>query len=85
MITDTALAPILRDAAEGEIVVTGTLLPGLSGEQLHWVVMENVTTDEGEQRVTLHGYFYDIFVVSKVVFVHPERNQLQWGRTEVSR
>jgi hypothetical protein len=84
VISNDALAPLLRDAGEGEIIVAGTLLPGLGNEQIHWVVIENVSAAD-ERRITLHAYLHDIFIVSKVVFVHKRNNGINWGVTGVQK
>ena len=83
MISDAQLAPILRGAGEGEIILAGRLLPGLTPEEIAWVVMENVKDKRGRHRVTLHAYFKDVFVVSKVVTVAPQADKLTWGATKV--
>lgn len=83
MISDAQLAPLLRAAGEGEIILAGALLPGLSDEQIAWVVMENVKDKRGRHRLTLHAYYHDVFVVSKVVTVAPEADKLTWGATGV--
>ncbi len=82
MIADNQLAPILREAAEGEMIMAGTLLKGLSDEEIAWVVIENVI--EGKwHRVTLHAYWHDIFVVSKVVRVGTSvGGGIEWGVTK---
>lgn len=85
MISNDALIPLLRDAGEGEIVLAGTLLKGLSAEQIAWVVMENYKDDQGT-RITLHAYWHDIFIVSKIVWIHtgPSGNEtLSWGASHV--
>jgi hypothetical protein len=84
VIKDTALGKLIRDAGEGELILAGTLLPGLDDEQIAWVVMENVSAAD-ERRITLHAYVYDIFVVSKVVYVHKKNFSVRWGATEVKR
>lgn len=84
MISDRSLGTLIRDAGEGELILAGNLLPGLDDEQIAWVVMENVSAAD-ERRITLHAYVYDIFVVSKVVYVHKKNFSVRWGATEVKR
>lgn len=83
MITDKALIPILRDAGEGEIILAGHLLAGLSEEQIAWVVQENHQRVDKAHRITLHGYWHDVFIVSKVCVVYKDR--IEWGNTEVTQ
>lgn len=79
MISDSALAPILQAAGEGEMVMAGKLLKGISAEDIAWVVIESVPM-HSVTRVTLHAYWHDIFVVSKVVTI--QDNTLIWGATK---
>lgn len=81
MITDAALAPVLLTAGEGEMIMRGTILKGLSDELIAWVVIESVTSDDST-RITLHAYWHDIFIVSKVVTVIHKGNILKWGVTK---
>ena len=81
MITDSALAAVFSTLEEGEMIMAGTLLKGLSTEEIAWVVIETVDTDEGA-RITLHAYWHDIFVVSKVVTINPDDAKLTWGVTK---
>jgi hypothetical protein len=82
MITDKALLPLLISAKEGDIILAGTLLRGISDEQIAWRVIE-VAQLHNRTRVTLHAYWHDIFIVSKVVSV-TDGNNLQWGVTKTS-
>lgn len=83
MIKDSTLAPLLRAAGEGEIILAGDFLPGLAKEQIAWVVIENVKDKRGRHRITLHAYFKDVFIVSKVVTVAREADKLTWGASKV--
>jgi hypothetical protein len=82
MIPNNELIPVLREAAEGEMIMAGTLLKGVSDEEIAWVVIE--TVPEGSwHRVTLHAYWHDIFVVSKVVQVSAiVGGGIKWGTTK---
>ena len=79
MISDEALIPILADAQEGDMFTAGGLLEGLSNEKIAWVVIESVHL-HNKTRVTLHAYWHDIFVISKVVSVI-NGTELHWGAT----
>jgi hypothetical protein len=61
--------------------MAGTLLKGLSDEKIAWVVIENVP-DGACNRITLHAYWHNIFVVSKVVRVMAG-TEIFWGVTEI--
>ena len=61
------------------MIMAGTILKGLTTEEIAWVVLEAADVDEG-RRFTLHGYWHDIFVVSKVVTLAPD-DTLIWGRS----
>jgi len=76
VITNEELAPILRDINEGEVILAGKLLRGISQEEIAWQVIEKVNS-EGGMRVTLHAYWHDVFIVSKVVTVYPD-DTLVW-------
>lgn len=80
MISDTALIPILADAQEGDMFTAGKLLGGLSNENIAWVVIETVH-QHNKTRITLHAYWHDIFVISKVVNLI-DGTQLHWGATK---
>ena len=80
MISDTALIPILSDAQEGDMFTTGKLLGGLSDEKIAWVVIESVHL-HNKTRITLHAYWHDIFVISKVVSII-DGTKLHWGATK---
>ncbi len=80
MILDKDLAPVLRASAEGEMIMAGQILKGLSTEEIAWVVVENVY-DHGAQRITMHAYWHNIFMVSKVVKVNAD-DTLTWGATK---
>lgn len=80
MISDDALIPILTDAQEGDMFTAGKLLGGLSNENIAWVVIETVH-QHNAVRVTLHAYWHDIFVISKVVKVI-NGTELFWGATK---
>jgi len=79
MISDAELAKVLRDTGQGEMIMAGTILKGLSKEQIAWVVLEVVEIRD-IARYTLHAYWHDIFVVSKVVSLTKEGN-LIWGKS----
>lgn len=81
MITDDALIPILADTKEGDMFMAGTLLRGLSSEKIAWQVIESVHM-HNKTRITLHAYWHDIFVISKVVSII-DGTQLHWGTTRV--
>jgi len=80
MISDTALIPILADISEGDMFTAGTLLGGLSNEKIAWQVIE-VVHQHNKSRFTLHAYWHDIFVISKVVNLI-DGTQLHWGATK---
>jgi len=80
MIRDEELLPLLVDAKEGDMITAGKLLSGLSDENIAWVVIESVHL-HNKTRVTLHAYWHDIFVVSKVVSVI-DGTKLHWGATK---
>lgn len=80
MIRDEELIPLLVGATEGDMITAGTLLKGLSDERIAWVVIEVVHL-HNKTRVTLHAYWHDIFVVSKVVSVI-DGTQIHWGATK---
>lgn len=79
MIKDKELAKVLRNIGQGEMIMAGTILKGLSKEEIAWVVLEAAEVSEGI-RFTLHGYWHDIFVVSKVVVLCLD-DTLIWGKT----
>ncbi len=79
-ISDTELAKVLRNTGQGEMLMAGNILKGLNKEEIAWVVLEAVEVDK-DTRFTLHAYWHDIFVVSKVVTLTPD-NTLEWGRTK---
>jgi len=81
MITNAELAPALRLADEGSILLAGKLLQGISQEEIAWQVIEKVGS-EGGMRITLHAYWHDVFIVSKVVTVYPD-DTLVWGVTKI--
>ena len=82
MISDSELFDALLDANEGEMIMAGTLLKGLSTEEIAWVVMETIVgVPGGGVRVTLHAYWHSVFVVSKVVTLRG--STLIWGVTTV--
>jgi hypothetical protein len=79
LISTDALLPILLNTKEGDMFTAGTLLKGLSDETIAWVVIEQVYEDDTASiRITLHAYWHDIFVASKVVRILNE-TELQWG------
>ena len=80
MIRDEELIPLLVDAQEGDMLTAGKLLGGLSDENIAWVVIETVP-QHNAVRVTLHAYWHDIFVISKVVKVI-NGTELFWGATK---
>lgn len=79
MISDKELAQVLNDTGQGEMIMTGTILKGISNEEIAWVVLEAADVPAGK-RFTLHAYWHDIFVVSKVVTLTPE-DTLVWGKS----
>ena len=79
MIKDSELAQVLRDIGQGEMIMVGRILKGLTTEEIAWVVLEAVDVDEGI-RFTLHAYWHDIFVVSKVVVLTPD-DTLIWRKS----
>lgn len=79
MIKDKELAKVLRNIGQGEMIMAGTILKGLSKEEIAWVVLEVAEVPTGI-RFTLHGYWHDIFVVSKVMTLTPE-DTLIWGKS----
>ncbi len=83
MITDKAAATLLLDSGEGDILLVGQLLKGISDENIAWQIIEKltITTKREGVRITLHAYWHDIFIVSKVVTVNPD-NTLKWGVTK---
>lgn len=82
MISNKDLAPILRQAVEGEILMAGTLLKGISNEEVAWMVIETVHSGEW-LRVTLHAYWHNIFMVSKVVRINTITDDIEWGASGV--
>ena len=80
MIKDEELIPLLVDAKEGDMITAGKILRGVSDENIAWLVIEVVHMHH-QTRVTLHAYWHDIFVVSKVVNVIKGRH-LHWGATK---
>ena len=80
MITDDALIPVLSKMGEGDMFVAGTLLGGLTDEKIAWQVIE-VVHRHNSSRFTLHAYWHDIFVISKVVNLI-DGTQLHWGATK---
>ena len=80
MIRDQDLHPVLQESAEGEMIMAGTLLQGVSGEEVAWVVVENHRREDGN-RVTLHAYWHNIFMVSKIVCANDD-GTLTWGVTK---
>ncbi len=80
MITDKALAEILRTTDEGEMILAGKLLRGVSDEDIAWVVIEKVQQAD-RLRITLHAYWHDVFVVSKVLKITPD-DSIVWGVTK---
>ena len=79
MIKDSELAQVLRDTGIGEMIMVGRILKGLTTEEIAWVVLEAAKVKEGI-RFTLHGYWHDIFVVSKVVILTPD-DKLIWRKS----
>jgi hypothetical protein len=80
MIRDEELIPLLVDAEEGYMITAGKILKGLSDENIAWLVIEAVHL-HNKTRVTLHAYWHDIFVVSKVVNVI-NGTHIHWGATK---
>ena len=81
MILDNDLVPVLQSSAEGEMIMAGQILKGLSDEEIAWVVVESVES-EGKDRITLHAYWHNVFMVSKIVQVDIETGALTWGVTK---
>ena len=79
MIKNKELLPILVASDEGDIFLAGPLLKGLSEELMAWKVIENYAGPNGQRRITLHGYWHDIFVVSKVVQINTNTGSMTWG------
>lgn len=79
MISNKKLAEVLLETGVGEMIMTGTILKGLSNEDIAWVVLEAAEVTAGI-RYTLHAYWHDIFVVSKVVTLTAE-GKLIWGKS----
>ena len=82
MIKDKELIPILTAAEEGNMFMAGQLMKGLSDQDIAWLVIENHRGPNGQRRITLHGYWHDIFVVSKVVKLNTNTGKLTWGATK---
>ena len=80
MIKDDVLLKHLSAAKEGDIITAGKLLKGVSDERIAWKVIESVKM-YNKTRITLHAYWHDIFVVSKVVSIN-DGIQLYWGATK---
>jgi len=80
MITDRATAVLLRDSDEGDMILVGKLLKGISNQDIAWMIIEKVQRAD-MIRVTMHAYWYDVFIISKVVTVMPD-NTLKWGVTK---
>lgn len=80
MIRDEELLPLIAAAGEGEMIMAGNPLPGLSDEKMVWVVIESVHL-HNRTRITLHAYWHDIFVVSKVVNIY-DGTRIEWGATK---
>ncbi len=81
IVSDKELVKYLKISGEGEMIIAGTILKGLSDEEIAWVVLEIAEVKAGK-RFTLHAYWHDIFVVSKVVTLTPD-DQLKWGRSSL--
>lgn len=79
MISDAKLADVLRGVGQGEVIMTGTILRGISDQEMAWVVLEAVEVG-AVTRYTLHAYWHDIFVVSKIVSLTND-NKLIWGKS----
>jgi len=80
MISDRALAVLLRDSEEGEMILAGKLLKGIADEDIAWLIIEKAERDD-MIRITMHAYWHDVFIVSKVVTLMPD-NVLRWGVTK---
>lgn len=80
MIRDEELAPLIATAKEGDMITAGKLLRGVSDEDIAWLVIE-VVHMHNRTRVTLHAYWHNIFVVSKVVSVI-DGTRIEWGVTK---
>lgn len=81
MISDEQLLPRIIDAGEGDLIMAGNPLPGLSPDKMAWVVQESIHL-HNRTRITLHGYWHDVFVVSKVVNIY-DGTRIEWGETKV--
>ena len=80
MIKDESLLKHLSAAKEGDIITAGKLLKGVSDESIAWKVIESVHM-HNKTRITMHAYWHDIFVVSKVVNI-ANGTQIHWGATK---
>ena len=81
MIKDKAMATLLSECAVDDMFLVGKLLTGISNEDIAWRVIEKVECIDG-LRITLHAYWFDVFIISKVVTVAPGTNELIWGVTK---
>jgi hypothetical protein len=81
MIRDEELLPLLATAKEGDMITAGKLLKGVSPENIAWVVIE-VVHMHNKTRITLHAYWHDIFIISKVVNVI-DGTKIIWGVTTI--
>lgn len=69
----------IKDLHEGDMLEHGALLSNLDGgkERVAWVCLENVKDDKGVSRVTLHGYYYGVFVKTAVASIQDE-DKIEW-------
>lgn len=80
MIKDKAMSTLLLSCEVDDMFLVGKLLTGISTEDIAWRVIEKIQGADG-MRVTLHAYWFDVFIISKVVTVNPD-NTLTWGVTK---
>lgn len=80
-VASSDFADMLTNCQKGDVFLLGTLLKGLSDEKIAWLVLERVATD-ASIRVTLHAYWHDVFLVSKVVTLIG--STLYWGDTMIT-
>lgn len=81
MIKDAEFAKVLRKSEEGEMLIVGQLLKGISEEEIVWMLIEKVQQAD-QIRVTLHAYWHDVFIVSKVLRVNTD-DTIEWGATKI--
>lgn len=80
MINDDDFAKVLRKSDEGEMILVGQILKGISDQEIAWMIIEKVQQAD-QIRVTLHAYWHDVFIVSKVLRINTD-NTIEWGATK---